>query len=134
MTVSIAATMFVLSTSLLLTCLVLSPASASPSPIFFDGGLTLTGLSAGGLAISSGTSSIALSSAGVALGAVGLLGVGVVKAVLLGSLLSRRGKRDTHQQLLQLDQYFSAVAESDIDDCGKKLVCDIKTRNGEVSR
>lgn len=76
-------------------------------------------------------------------GVLGLLALAGIKKLLIGGLLlasrggsrrgRHRGKRDTHQQLLQLDAYFSAIAEQDFNDCGKKLVCDIKTvTNGEL--
>merc|ERR1712165_247922 len=71
-----------------------------------------------------------------------LLKIGAIKGLVKGSLLSGgrgrrghyRGRRDVgdqldHQILMRIDEYFPTILEKDLDDCGKKFICDIKTRS-----
>merc|ERR1712038_300338 len=71
-----------------------------------------------------------------------LLKIGAIKGLVKGNLLSGgrgrrghyRGRRDVgdqldHQILMRIDEYFSTILEKDLDDCGKKFICDIKTRS-----
>merc|ERR1712087_215009 len=69
-----------------------------------------------------------------------LLKIGAIKGLVKGSLLSGgrrghyRGRRDVddqldHQILMRIDEYFSTIRDKDLDDCGKKFICDIKTRS-----
>eukprot|EP00096_Caligus_rogercresseyi_P009443 TRINITY_DN3214_c0_g1_i1.p1 TRINITY_DN3214_c0_g1~~TRINITY_DN3214_c0_g1_i1.p1 ORF type:complete len:189 (+),score=57.61 TRINITY_DN3214_c0_g1_i1:46-612(+) len=98
--------------------------------LFFDPISITTGAAAAGTAAAAATgSTLFISSAGVALGAAGLLGAAAIKGALIGSLLSRRGRRSAEEhvtRLTALDAYFQAVADMDVDDCGKKYVCEIE--------
>lgn len=123
----------------LLTLSVLLVASLPYSQAIFDGGISLVGLSAtGGAALTAGTSTVFFTQAGLAAGALGLLGAGIAKSAILGSAAGR-GKRDTQAgsdpaQLaaLQLvDSYFFTILQVDVDDCGKKLVCEIEALNDD---
>lgn len=110
-------------------------------------GLDPLSLGIGGVALATaGGGTIALTSAGVIAGAVGLLGAGVVAGALIGGSRGgrggfgrRRGKRnaetgeeeeesvETLAGLQLVDSYFMTILDVDVDDCGKKLVCEIKT-------
>ncbi len=115
------------------------------------GSLGASTLSGGGLALTTGTSTAFLTSAGVAAAGLGLLGA----AVIGGAIASRafRAKRDVsslaalqvrreRSMLLAcmycklqssldatkfkvVDNYFMTILDVDVDDCGKKLVCEI---------
>ena len=116
------------------TVLGLSALAASASALF-DGGLSIAAV-AGGLALTGAGGTIGITTAGAALG---LLGAGIVKGALIGRGF-RLGKREAGDEAavadseagrlasLQLvDAYFTTILDVDVDDCGKKLVCEIMT-------
>lgn len=95
----------------------------------FDGGITLA---LGGAALAAGAGSgVFLTSAGAVAAAAGLVGAAVVKGAIVGGLASRRGKREAESTLEKLtslqvvDAYFSTILDVDVEDCGKKFVCEI---------
>lgn len=109
--------------------------------LFLGSGITGVATVGNSLAFTTGTGTVFASGAGVALGAAGLIGAAVVKGILLSRLArgrgGRRGKRDlteaeAHAEILaELDAYFQAVAKLDVDDCGKRYVCEIETLSAE---
>ncbi|XP_040566055.1 uncharacterized protein [Lepeophtheirus salmonis] len=89
--------------------------------------ISITGLATGGAAVALGTSTVFATPAGIALGAAGLLGAAAVKGAIIGSLLRNRRDAEEHvNRLSALDSYFLAIADMDVDDCGKKYVCEIE--------
>jgi len=88
------------------------------------GSTTFTSLSGGSLAVGSGF----LTSAGVVAAGAGLLGAAVVGAALAAQAVNRK-KRDVGDvaALQLIDSYFMTILDVDVDDCGKKLVCEIRT-------
>ena len=58
---------------------------------------------------------------------LGLLGAAVVAGAVIGQASRGRGKRDveTVAALQIVDSYFMTILDVDVDDCGKKLVCEI---------
>ncbi len=86
------------------------------------GSTSFTTLSGGSLALGGGAF---LTPAGAA---VGLLGAGLVGAAVLAAA-SRRGKRSAADiaSLQLIDSYFMTILDVDVDDCGKRLVCEIRT-------
>lgn len=65
---------------------------------------------------------------------LGLLSAGLLKAAYLGGLgegalniVNGRRKRNVVENLALIDDYFQLIAKMDVDDCGKRLVCEIET-------
>ena len=119
---------------------VFSCALASTSAFFYDatagvftlGAMTVNGGNA--LALTSGSTTAFLTSAGIAAGALGLLGLAVVKAALLAQAEGARHRRSAPvEELDMIDNYFSTIAAMDVDDCGKLLVCQLETVAAEVN-
>jgi hypothetical protein len=115
-------------------------AMTSASAFFYDttgGVFTLGALSlnsGNALALTSGTTTAFLTSGGLVAAGLGLLGLAVVKIALLSQFAgdSRRAKRSAPTQTLaQIDTYFNTIADMDVDDCGKLLVCQLETVSAE---
>ncbi len=126
---------------------VLLAAVASPAAAIFNlasgftNSISLAGVGSTSFGTLSG-GSLALGSAFItpAGAAVGLLGAGLVGAAPLASA-SNRKKRSALSDVASLqliDSYFMSILDVDVDDCGKRLVCEIRTleaaeRNDEES-
>jgi len=112
---------------------VLSAAVASASAFFYDatggvftlGAMTLNG--GNSLALTSGATTAFVTSAGLAAGALGLLGLAVVKAALIANAEGRAKRSAPVEELAAIDNYFSTISAMDVDDCGKLLVCQLET-------
>ena len=118
---------------------VFSAALASASAFFYDpasgaftlGAMTLNGGNA--VALTSGSTTAFATSAGLAAGALGLLGLAVVKIALLANLEGRSKRSAPVEELEAIDNYFATISAMDVDDCGKLLVCELETIPTEVS-
>jgi len=112
---------------------VFSAALASASAFFYDpasgaftlGAMTLNGGNA--VALTSGSTTAFATSAGLAAGALGLLGLAVVKIALLANLEGRSKRSAPVEELEAIDNYFATISAMDVDDCGKLLVCELET-------
>lgn len=106
--------------------------------VFTLGAVALNG--GNSLLLVSGQSALFLTSAGIVAGGLGLLALGLVKAAILaGPALADepcsrsdcpypRSKRSAPvEQLAAIDEYFATIADMDVDDCGKLLVCQLES-------
>lgn len=104
--------------------------------VFTLGAVALNG--GNSLALISGQSVLFLTSAGIVAGGLGLLALGLVKAAILagpaladapcGRSSDCRSKRSAPvEQLAAIDEYFATIADMDVDDCGKLLVCQLES-------
>ena len=100
-------------------------------------------LGGGGLSLTSGIGTPFLPQTGSSASAgAGLLGAGIVKVALSGEAEKRRRRRRRSEKtreeaereqeaaleaLRLVDAYFATILDADVDDCGKKLVCEIET-------
>lgn len=81
------------------------------------------------VSITVGTTAYTLTGAQVALAAAGIAGLAIAKKALLVAALSRgRGRRDISQNLvsqtpINFAPMFDSIAQQDVADCGKLLVC-----------
>ena len=109
--------------------------------VFTLGAVALNG--GNSLALISGQSVLFLTSAGIVAGGLGLLALGLVKAAILagpaladapcGRSSDCRSKRSAPvEQLAAIDEYFATIADMDVDDCGKLLVCQLESIPREV--
>lgn len=122
------------------------------------GVLALTGLSSGTLALASGGLTAFLTPAGAVAVAIGIVGAGIVKKAIAANVAGlgtqdfrnigagnqgqggypprARGRRDTAEVtaegLEQIDAYFYTIANMDLDDCGKRLVCEVEALAPEL--
>lgn len=94
--------------------------------VFSLGAVALNG--GNSLALTLGSSTAFLTSAGIVAGGLGLLALGLVKAALLAGEEGHRSKRSAPvEQLAAIDNYFATIADMDVDDCGKLLVCQLES-------
>lgn len=98
--------------------------------VFSLGAVALNG--GNSLALTLGSSTAFLTSAGIVAGGLGLLALGLVKAALLAGPAAEEGygrsKRSAPvEQLAAIDEYFATIADMDVDDCGKLLVCQLES-------
>jgi len=98
--------------------------------VFSLGAVALNG--GNSLALTLGSSTAFLTSAGIVAGGLGLLALGLVKAALLAGPAAEEGygrsKRSAPvEQLAAIDNYFATIADMDVDDCGKLLVCQLES-------
>jgi len=94
--------------------------------VFSLGAVALNG--GNSLALTLGSSTAFLTSAGIVAGGLGLLALGLVKAALLAGEEGLRSKRSAPvEQLAAIDNYFATIADMDVDDCGKLLVCQLES-------
>lgn len=105
--------------------------------VFTLGAVALNG--GNSLALISGQSVLFLTSAGIVAGGLGLLALGLVKAAILAGPIADepcskescgypRSKRSAPvEQLAAIDEYFATIADMDVDDCGKLLVCQLES-------
>ena len=99
--------------------------------VFSLGAVALNG--GNSLALTLGSSTAFLTSAGIVAGGLGLLALGLVKAALLAGEEGHRSKRSAPvEQLAAIDNYFATIADMDVDDCGKLLVCQLESIPREV--
>lgn len=95
--------------------------------VFSLGAVALNG--GNSLALTLGSSTAFLTSAGIVAAGLALLGAGLIKAALLaGEEAPGRSKRSSPvEQLAAIDNYFATIADMDVDDCGKLLVCQLES-------
>lgn len=94
--------------------------------VFSLGAVALNG--GNSLALTLGSSTAFLTSAGIVAGGLGLLALGLVKAAILAGDEGLRNKRSAPvEQLAAIDNYFATIADMDVDDCGKLLVCQLES-------
>lgn len=100
--------------------------------VFSLGAVALNG--GNSLALTLGSSTAFLTSAGIVAAGLALLGAGLIKAALLAGEEARgRSKRSSPvEQLAAIDNYFATIADMDVDDCGKLLVCQLESIPREV--
>ena len=103
--------------------------------VFSLGAVALNG--GNSLALTLGSSTAFLTSAGIVAGGLGLLALGLVKAAILAGPAAEEGyprsKRSAPvEQLAAIDDYFATIADMDVDDCGKLLVCQLESIPTEV--
>lgn len=118
--------------------------------------LALAGLSSGVTALSSAGLTSFLTPAGAVAVGIGLVGAGIVKKSLAANVVGigtqdfrnfrapshvssrhgahkTRGRRTTNEErfeaLEQIDAYFYSISNIDVDDCGKRLVCEVQTQD-----
>ena len=104
--------------------------------VFSLGAVALNG--GNSLALTLGSSTAFLTSAGIVAGGLGLLALGLVKAALLAGPAAEEGYGRSRrsapvEQLAAIDNYFATIADMDVDDCGKLLVCQLESIPREVS-
>jgi len=97
--------------------------------VFSLGAVALNG--GNSLALTLGSSTAFLTSAGIVAGGLGLLALGLIKATLLAGEEAARSQRNRRsapvEQLAAIDGYFAEIADMDVDDCGKLLVCQLES-------
>jgi len=98
--------------------------------VFSLGAVALNG--GNSLALTLGSSTAFLTSAGIVAGGLGLLALGLVKAALLAEPAAEEGYGRSRrsapvEQLAAIDNYFATIADMDVDDCGKLLVCQLES-------
>jgi len=93
--------------------------------VFSLGAVALNG--GNSLALTLGSSTAFLTSAGIIAGGLGLLALGLVKAALLAGEEGRSKRSAPVEQLAAIDNYFATIADMDVDDCGKLLVCQLES-------
>lgn len=100
--------------------------------VFSLGAVALNG--GNSLALTLGSSTAFLTSAGIVAGGLGLLALGLIKAAILFPAPAAeegygyRSKRSAPvEQLAAIDGYFATIADMDVDDCGKLLVCQLES-------
>lgn len=98
--------------------------------VFSLGAVALNG--GNSLALTLGSSTAFLTSAGIVAGGLGLLALGLVKAALLAGPAAEEGYGRSRrsapvEQLAAIDNYFATIADMDVDDCGKLLVCQLES-------
>jgi len=94
--------------------------------IFSLGAVALNG--GNSLALTLGSSTAFLTSAGIVAGGLGLLALGLIKFTLLAGEEGHRNRRSAPvEQLAAIDSYFATIADMDVDDCGKLLVCTLES-------
>jgi len=98
--------------------------------VFSLGAVALNG--GNSLALTLGSSTAFLTSAGIVAGGLGLLALGLVKAALLAGPAEEEGYGRSRrsapvEQLAAIDNYFATIADMDVDDCGKLLVCQLES-------
>ena len=103
-----------------------------PALISFAAYLLTPAEAFGSLILSLAGTSYVLTSAQTTLAIASLAGLALAKEALLFAELSRRSKRsvDDNDQLpkissAQFNEFFDVIAQSDVADCGKFLVCEI---------
>jgi hypothetical protein len=81
----------------------------------------------GALTITSGGTAFVLSASQVSVAAASIAALAITKELLIKSAISRgRGRRDINsisQTPVHLEPFFDTIAQSDLADCGKLLVC-----------
>lgn len=106
--------------------------------IFLVAGVALSGATLPAipaLTLTTGGVAYVLSSSQVAVAAASVAALAITKELLFKSAISRgRGRRDINsisQTPIQMEPFFDSIAQSDIADCGKLLVCNAmaKTEN-----
>jgi hypothetical protein len=129
--------------ALTISCALLGFASYSNAQL---SALAITGLSSGAAALATGGLTAFLSPAGAVAIGIGLVGAGIVKKALAANVAGlgtrdfrnfgaprARGKRDSGidrvAALEQIDAYFYNIANIDVDDCGKRLVCEVEAQD-----
>lgn len=88
------------------------------------------------LTLTIGSTAYVMTSGQVAIAAASIAALALTKELLLIAKLNRRarGRRELNsisQTPLHFEAYFDDIARSDIDDCGKLLVCHTFAKNAE---
>jgi hypothetical protein len=87
----------------------------------------------GALTLTTGGTAYVLGSTQVAVAAASIAALAITKELLIISAISRRrGRRDINsisQTPIHLEPFFDSIAQSDIADCGKLLVCHAMAKN-----
>ena len=90
----------------------------------------------GAATITAGGTAYVLSASQVSLAAASIAALAITKELLLKSAISRgRGRRDINsisQTPIHMEPFFDSIAQTDIADCGKLLVCHSLAKTDDI--